>query len=438
MRLPVLMLGSLLIASSHGASATPVPSVPNGFTFAAGGDLIGPYHTLQGARDPAFFRFVVPLFRNADVGFANQEGSIFDLKTFPYYPAAETGGGLPLSPSTVAGDLKAMGITVVSKANNHATDWGTEGLVYTMKTLAAAGVAFAGSGYDLTQARAPVYLTTAKGIKVAVVDCASSFTPMSVAGPPGDRRGQPTRGRPGISALHVQRVFLLPPRQIAALRAILPAGAASSSAGEIDLGEEAFRGSTRLGSTWEMDKADLAAILDSVREARKHADFVIFSIHAHETAQGAASEDPTPADFEPRLFHMAIDAGADVVVRNGPHHLNGIEIYKGRPIFYSLGSLFFDFGGKKTYTISGGPTITFPNDWYETVVPVVRYESGRASEIKLYPMVIESSTSPTGGAPHPASRASGVRILDRLRTLSAPFGTQLQIKNGIGVIRIAP
>ena len=48
-----------------------------------------------------------------------------------------------------------------------------------------------------------------------------------------------------------------------------------------------------------------------------------------------------PADFLPLLFHKAIDAGADVVIRHGPHELNGIEIYKGKPIFYSLGSLFF-------------------------------------------------------------------------------------------------
>jgi poly-gamma-glutamate capsule biosynthesis protein CapA/YwtB (metallophosphatase superfamily) len=48
--------------------------------------------------------------------------------------------------------------------------------------------------------------------------------------------------------------------------------------------------------------------------------------------KAAAPNNPQPADFEPALFHAAIDAGADAVVRTGPHVLNGIEIYKGKPM----------------------------------------------------------------------------------------------------------
>ena len=101
-------------------------AVPDGFTFAAGGDMIGPYRVLPAKPDPGFAQAVV-LFKSADLGFANQEGSIFDLKTFPGTPAAENGGGYPLQPSSFARDLKSIGIGMVSKANNHATDWGTEG-----------------------------------------------------------------------------------------------------------------------------------------------------------------------------------------------------------------------------------------------------------------------------------------------------------------------
>jgi poly-gamma-glutamate synthesis protein (capsule biosynthesis protein) len=199
-----------------------------------------------------------------------------------------------------------------------------------------------------------------------------------------------------------------------------------------------------------MSKPDEKAIVDAVREARSRASFVLFTIHAHETAgpvqdpgPGSAVErsdeaqspnDPQPADFEPALFHEAIDAGADAVVRTGPHLLNGIEIYKGKPIFYSLGSLFFDFQGKRSYTVPTGQTLTFPDEWFETVVPVTTYRDGKVSEIKLYPMTIESSTAPSGGAPHPADPATARRILERLKTLSAPFGTQITIENNIGII----
>lgn len=37
-----------------------------------------------------------------------------------------------------------------------------------------------------------------------------------------------------------------------------------------------------------------------------------------------------------------IDAAADVVVGHGPHVLRGIEVYKGRPIFYSLANFIFE------------------------------------------------------------------------------------------------
>jgi poly-gamma-glutamate synthesis protein (capsule biosynthesis protein) len=450
-------VAALAFRSAYAQSRTAPNSVPDGFTFAAGGDLIGPYHTLQGVDDRLFFTEVVPLFKNADLGFANQEGSIFDLKTFAGSPAAENGGGTPLSPLAVAGDLKAMGITIVSKANNHATDWGTDGLVVTQQSLAVSGIAFGGSGMSEAEARAPGYVQTSKG-KAALVSTASTFTRMSVAGPPGTRRGEPTRARPGISALHVEQIQLRPASQIETLRHLMYGSETrvnpnTPAADQVEIGGQVFRASVTGNAAWQMNKTDEAAIINSVREARQNANFVLFAIHAHETGgplqdpspgrlvdptdeAQASPNDPRPADFEPALFHEVIDAGADAVVRTGPHLLNGIEIYKGKPIFYSLGSLFFDFQGRRTYTIPTGQTLTFPDEWFETVVPVTTYRGGKVSEVKLYPMEIESSNTPTGGAPHPANPDQARRILERLKALSAGFGTEVIIENNVGIIRV--
>src|SRR5580698_3320876 len=90
----MLLLGGVSIAKGHAASAPPPEAVPDGFTFAAGGDMIGPYHAFPDSTDGEFLR-VVSLIRSADLAFANQEGSIFDLETFQGYPAAENGGGYP-------------------------------------------------------------------------------------------------------------------------------------------------------------------------------------------------------------------------------------------------------------------------------------------------------------------------------------------------------
>jgi hypothetical protein len=88
--------------------------------------MIGPQRALHGS-EPVGFRRITDLFRRADLGFANAEGSIFDLKSFSGYPAAETGGGYPAYEGETAKDIRAAGIRLVSKANNHVMDWGPPG-----------------------------------------------------------------------------------------------------------------------------------------------------------------------------------------------------------------------------------------------------------------------------------------------------------------------
>ena len=449
-KIAISILGAVLMAAPVSAVAGDPPAPPESFTFTAGGDMIGPYHPLV-VDDPAF-RPVAALFRGADLGFSNQEGSIFDLETFAGYPAAENGGGYPQQPAAAARAIRAMGIALVSKANNHATDWGADGLAATLQSLNAAGIVEAGAGLSLDQARAPVYVTTRKGV-TALVDVASTFPPMAVAGPAVHRRGVTSKARPGLSALHVRLVHLITANELAALRATV---GVTAETGEVRIGDEVFRSARSRGEVWEMEPADEAAVLASIREARKHAAFVVFSIHAHETAgkedslapadyepmvlhkanEAPSPDDPRPADFEPVLFHAAIDAGADVVVRTGPHATGGVEIYKGRPIFYSLGSLFFDFGGRRSYTTPAGPTMTFPDAWFETVVPVTTFRGGRLSEIRLHPMTIEAAVAERSGVPTPADSIHARRILERLRDQSAAFGTTVQIGGDVGIIRL--
>jgi poly-gamma-glutamate synthesis protein (capsule biosynthesis protein) len=437
------------------APVVPANSIPDHFVFAAGGDMIGPYRTLEGIADPGF-RQLAALFQKADLGFANQEGAIFDLATFTGYPSAENGGGYPLSPTAVARDLRKMGIILVSKANNHAIDWGAEGLAATLNSLASAGVAEAGAGLSDVEARAPGYVETPQG-RAALVSTASTFPPAAVAGPALEKHGVKSRPRPGISALHVRQIRLVTDDELAALRRIagpiaLPAGANGS---EVRISDQYFRASGKQGTTTEAEPTDQAAVLSAIQEARRNAQFVVFAIHAHETAghkddmppadfeplllhqanEAPGPDEPRPADFEPALFHQAVDAGADVVIRTGPHALNGIEIYKGKPIFYGLGSLFLSFGGHRSYTAPNGQKKNFPEEWFETIIPVSTYQAGRLTEIELYPAVIESSSAPTDGFPHPATPAQARRILERVKSLSAAFGTVVSIEQNAGIVR---
>ena len=86
--------------------------------------------------------------------------------------------------------------------------------------------------------------------------------------------------------------------------------------------------------------------------------------------------------------------------------LGGIEIYKGKPIFYSLGSFFFEFGGTRSYKVPGGMLLRFSDAWFQTAVPVVTYRRGEVSEIRLYPMSHRIQLRADRRAP-PAGRSGG-------------------------------
>jgi len=215
--------------------------------------------------DPEFAK-VGDLLRNADAGFANQEGAIFDLSRFTGYPAAETGGWLSRATAFDRKGHQDVGISLVFKANNHATDYGPEGLVETLGNLTGAGLVSGGAGLSDSAARRPVYLDTRKGV-VALVATASTFPPSSVAGAAVVRQDRTSRPRPGISPLHVRKVRLLPPALFESLRQA--AGPLATNEGSaIRISDQVFRQDEAVGTRWEMDSSDEKAILGAVDEAK--------------------------------------------------------------------------------------------------------------------------------------------------------------------------
>ena len=201
-----------------------------------------------------------------------------------------------------------------------------------------------------------------------------------------------------------------------------------------------------------MDPTDEREILKSIRAAKQLSDFVIVTIHAHEP--GNWSE--TPADFLPKLAHEAIDAGADAFVGHGPHQLRGIEVYRGKPVFYSLGNFIFQLDllapvasdlyeqyKMDSATATDGEFNAMWNErvfggevWYQSVVTTSRFEKGQLAEIQLRPIDLSyGARGADRGVPRPAAPAVAQAILERMQRLSQPFGTQLTIERGVGVIR---
>jgi poly-gamma-glutamate synthesis protein (capsule biosynthesis protein) len=186
-------------------------------------------------------------------------------------------------------------------------------------------------------------------------------------------------------------------------------------------------------------------LLKAVREGKAQSDLLVFHIHAHESPTGVDDDTPAPPDFLVRLFHDAVDAGADVVMGGGPHALRGVEIYKGKPIFYGLGLFFFKpqlmgggESGERAWPEDGYPSLPDPRPnnppgWYDSVLAISDFESAKLKAVRLYPIDLANS-QPSRGLPHFATGARAQEILARLQRDSAPLGTRIVVENGVGVI----
>ncbi|MBI4540177.1 MAG: CapA family protein [Gemmatimonadetes bacterium] len=443
---------------SRTAARAPNPVVRPGpdvtWTLAAVGDAIITRRIAQFDHpgDPGFQR-LAEIIRGADAAFLNLELSFFRLSEFKGWPEVEQGGNWELGLPEAALDLKAVGFDLFNRANNHTTDYGVEGMRMTNKLLNELQIVHAGSGETLGEASRPGYFETPKG-RVALIGLASTFTPMSRAG-----ASRPDmRGRPGLNGLRIERRYEADGATFETLKAL-----AQRSGGRLPeqedeplriFGATVYRG-PQMRVVERVNPSDEARILREIRNASKLADFVIVTSHTHES--GRTNQEPP--DWYREWTKKCIDAGAVAYVGHGPHVLRGIEIYKGRPIFYSLANFVFQnetidpmpSDNYEVYALPDsalasdlydarfrGGTIGFPTNsiYYESVVALPTFQGQRLVELKLYPIDM-ARTAPRSqrGTPRMADEATGRKIIERLAQLSEPFGTRIVYENGIGVWR---
>jgi poly-gamma-glutamate capsule biosynthesis protein CapA/YwtB (metallophosphatase superfamily) len=415
--------------------------------------------------DPAFMG-MVELIRGCDVAFTNTEVT---LSRFRGWPVVESGGmALSVDPRC-ADDLRRLGFNCTAFANNHTLNYGEEGVLHTLDALRNADLICAGAGANLGEARLPAYLDTING-RLGLIGCASSFAK-------GQRAGDQTAilpGRAGLNPLRFKSTIMVDARAMEEIKRI--AGetgieaarqfgdwmnfyppSAKEEEGEYSFLHQAYAvtdGTMHVRT--EPHEGDLNEIARWTAEAKRQAGFAMVSIHAHEEGR----ERWLPADFLPVFAHAVIDAGADIVVGHGPHLLRGLEFYKGKPIFYSLGNFIFEYetlerfaaddydtmkrdpawtAGQVTADIHQSLERSFPADdrYWETVLPLCEFEGDRLCEITLYPLTL-GFKQPVWerGIPRLASGAQAEATLRRFADLSAPFGTRIENADGIGHVRI--
>ena len=272
---------------------------------------------------------------NGDVVFTNLEAAVAEPGE-----TIQEGRGF-LTPPEALDALTTMGFNLLALSGNHAFDLKETGIRNTLREADRRKIVHAGTGNNIAEAAAPAYLQTPKGT-VALIASASGLIA------PGARA---TAERPGVNELRVQ------------------AGDRENEATDDLPGAPANT----------PNPEDARRILQSIRDARQRADLVIVYQHNHVFGNRSFStiftegmpERLAPNPWLTKWTHDEIDAGADIVVMHGAPLLHGVEIYRGRPIFYDLGNFIYNVPPTLTY-------IDEPMAW-ESVVASVQFEAGSQS-----------------------------------------------------------
>lgn len=395
------------------------------------------------------------LLSAADVAATNAEILFNDL-TGPPAPDA----GIHLSTSReAAAHLQEQGFNLFATANNHALDFGAEGLRAHLAAMDELGMVHAGAGADLTRASRAAVLATGAG-RVALVSCATDLGP----GWPAADAGPRVAARPGVNQLRVRTTYRLDRARQDALEDIVDClGIAAKEAYDRAMGPHAQAtpsGTTVLGGPVRTavhpgvetvpEPADLARITAAVRDAADRADLVLVYLHTH-VDLGVLEDVPA---FARAFAHACIDAGASAVWASGPHVLRGIELYRGRPVLHGLGNFWFQYDQVDSLTPEVLAELGLPADaapaefarrtmsgfrterrYWESAVASLRFLDGTLTRLEFHPVELGFDDAPPDrGTPRLAAPDAARRILGALAERSAALGTTIIVRDGIGVL----
>ena len=341
-----------------------------------------------------------------DVVFTNLEAAIAEKGQ-----TVSEGRGF-LTPPEALDALTTFGFNLLSLSGNHAFDLKVAGVQNTIREADRRKIVHAGTGNNLAEAAAPGYLHTPQGAIALVASASGLITP----------GGSATADRPGVNELRIE------------------AGGKENEA-TVDLP----------GTPGNIpNQADAQRILQSIRDARQHADLVIVYQHNHVFGNRSFAtifteglqERLAPNDWLKKWTHAEVDAGADIIVMHGAPLLHGVEIYHGRPIFYDLGNFIYNVPPTLTY-------IDEPMNW-ESAVAYVQFQGKDLRSISFRAIALNNlgEGQPdvhneyannqflvTRGLPSPATGARAGYILERLADASRPFGTTIEIRGDTAEVR---
>lgn len=337
------------------------------------------------------FKYVKDVLEDSDFRFCQLESTISNLgkvRADIQNPAHR------VPPKMIKGFIEAK-INAVTMAGNNNLDYGPDALFDTIRLLNENGIDVIGVGKNINEARKPHYFNI-NNFKLSILNFCSIL-----------RTGfEATKNIPGISPLHVS-TFYEPLENIYE------------------------QPGTPCRTITIPDRSDLNEICKLISQAKENSDFVITCFHwgVHFTYDLAI--------YQPDVAYAAIDAGSDIVIGTHSHCLQPIDIYKQRPIFYSLSNFIFDQPEKdvnknikkylKVYNLShksGAKNYPHPRHCRDTMMLKI-YLSKEKIICKIIPSFIGED-----GTPRIVNRnsADGKRIFNLIQNLSNEYGTNLTDK----------
>jgi poly-gamma-glutamate synthesis protein (capsule biosynthesis protein) len=333
------------------------------------------------------------LLRGSNASFGNLETTIVDLREPGVHPWSVPEDDTVRAEPACATDLKAMGFSLLGRANNHGMDWGVGGLLATTRHLDEAGLVHAGAGVSASAARAPAYLETPQG-RVALVSLTTS--PSHEAAPATDPSGT-VPARPGVATIRVKATVTLPPEGmelLEALRDLYPESDSNWTSPrepltESDVFMTRFVAGPGVGVSYQADEKDVRAAMRAVRLGAQHADLCMVAIHANQVSR-------------------------EVIAAAFPDHESVTDA--------DLQSVLSDDFEVEAF--------------FESALAVTRFEAGAVSEVRLHPVELGYGLGLTRkGIPRRAPAEAAGEILKRVAAMSAPFGTAIELEGEHGVIR---
>ncbi|MCU0845757.1 MAG: CapA family protein [Spirochaetes bacterium] len=148
------------------------------------------------------------------------------------------------------------------------------------------------------------------------------------------------------------------------------------------------------------------AVLDSMRkdieQFKRFTDFIVVNLHWGDEYTNYPSEDQV------EMARALIDGGADAVIGHHSHVYQGIEVYRGRPIVYSLGNFLFG---------------SINEDIRDNIVVAFDFSKKGLSSMRVYPITGNTASHPFQPARLSGGEAQGVlnHVLDISRPLRSDF-----------------